>query len=258
MIVTTAEKMAELMPDATRLLSDEPEMESSLHYAQLALLVSCLEWHWRERNDYFIGANLTIYFSRQQLKNRDFRGPDFFLVKGANNAPRPSWVVWEEGGKYPDLIIELLSDSTAEIDRDIKKEIYQDRFRTPEYFWFSPDTLEFCGFQLDSGFYVEILPDAQGRRWSNVLNLSLGIVAGKLRYFTSGGELVPTMQEETSQAIADTQEAWEEADQAWEEADQAWEEARVALQRAEHEAQRAERLAAKLRELGVDPNQLSA
>jgi hypothetical protein len=31
-------------------MSDEPEeMESSRHYQQLALLVSSLEWHWRER-----------------------------------------------------------------------------------------------------------------------------------------------------------------------------------------------------------------
>jgi Uma2 family endonuclease len=77
----TAKRLDELMPDATLLESDEPEMESSLHYLQLALLVSCLDWLWRDRQDYFIGANLTIYFSRQQLKNRDFRGPDFFLVK---------------------------------------------------------------------------------------------------------------------------------------------------------------------------------
>ena len=40
---TTAEKIAELMPDATHLLSDEPEMESTLHWAQLVLLGTCLE-----------------------------------------------------------------------------------------------------------------------------------------------------------------------------------------------------------------------
>lgn len=57
------------------------ERESSLHYAQLLILVTCLKWLWRDRNDCFIGANLTIYFSRQQWRNRDFRDPDFFLVK---------------------------------------------------------------------------------------------------------------------------------------------------------------------------------
>ena len=74
----TAKQFADTMPDARLLLSDEPEMESSLHYLQLMLLVSCLNWHWHDRTDYFIGANLTIYFSRQELKKRDFRGPDFF------------------------------------------------------------------------------------------------------------------------------------------------------------------------------------
>ncbi len=77
-MVLTAGQLESMMPDATQLYSDEPEMESSLHYMQLLLLVSCLEWLWRDRNDFFIGANLTIYFSRQQLRNRDFRGPDFF------------------------------------------------------------------------------------------------------------------------------------------------------------------------------------
>ncbi len=71
----TAQEIEALMPDCTELLSDEPEMESSLHYTQLLILVTCLEWLWRDREDFFIGANLSVYYSRQQLKNRDFRGP---------------------------------------------------------------------------------------------------------------------------------------------------------------------------------------
>ncbi|MFM6310139.1 MAG: hypothetical protein ACKPGB_18110, partial [Dolichospermum sp.] len=67
----TAQEIEALMPDCTELLSDEPEMESSLHYTQLLILVTCLEWLWRDQEDFFIGANLSIYYSRQQLKNRD-------------------------------------------------------------------------------------------------------------------------------------------------------------------------------------------
>ena len=33
----TAQQIADLMPDTSQLESDEPEMESSLHYLQLAL-----------------------------------------------------------------------------------------------------------------------------------------------------------------------------------------------------------------------------
>jgi Uncharacterized protein conserved in cyanobacteria len=199
-MVITAQQLADLMPDATQLESDEPEMESSLHYDQLALLVACLEWLWRDRTDFFIGANLTIYFSRQQLKNRDFRGPDFFLVKKTENRPRKSWVVWEEDGKYPDLIIELLSESTAEVDKTLKKELYQDRFRTHEYFWFSPDTLELEGFRLINQAYEAIAANEAGWLWSESLSLYLGVEAGQLRYFQSNGQRVPTPEEAALQA----------------------------------------------------------
>lgn len=208
------------LPDATQLLSDEPEMESSLHYMQLMLLVSCLEWLWRDRQDFFIGANLTIFFSRQQLKNREFRGPDFFLVKGVEKHPRTSWVVWEEDGRYPDLIIELLSDSTARVDKTLKRDLYQSRFRTPEYFWFSPDTLEFQGFRLMGDRYTDITPNTQGHRWSETLQLYLGVEDNTLRYFTPEEQLVPTPEEV-----------------------------------AEQERQRADRLAEQLRSLGVTPDE---
>lgn len=231
----TAQELADQMPDATQLLSDEPEMESSLHYTQLLILVSCLEWLWRERDDFFIGANLTIYFSRQQLRNRDFRGPDFFLVKDTEKRDRKSWVVWEEAGKYPDLIIELLSTSTANVDRTLKKELYQNQFRTPEYFWFSPDDLEFAGFKLVGNQYQNITPDAKGWLWSEVLGLYLGVAAGKLRYFMSDGILVPSPEEA---------------------AEQEQQQKEIAQQQLEQERLRAERLAERLRSLGVDPDNL--
>lgn len=219
-MVMTAQQLADLMPDATQLESNEPEIESSLHYAQLALLVACLEWLWRDRTDFFIGANLTIYFSREQLKNRDFRGPDFFLVNQTQCRPRKSWVVWEEGGQYPDLIIELLSPATAKTDapreplceRSLKKVLYQDRFRTPEYFWFSPETLEFEGYRLVGQHYDAIAPNAAGQRWSEVLGLFLGVQDETLRYFHPSGELVPTPEESAAAAQAAAQQAQERGD----------------------------------------------
>jgi Uma2 family endonuclease len=47
-------------------------------------------------------------------------------------------VIWEEDGRYPDLIIELLSDSTANTDRHLKRDLYAERFYTTEHFYFSP------------------------------------------------------------------------------------------------------------------------
>ncbi|MEL0589975.1 MAG: Uma2 family endonuclease [Planktothrix rubescens PR221] len=221
----TAEQFEALMPDGTQVESEYIEMESMLHYLQLALLVSCLDWLWRDRTDYFIGANLTIYFSRQQLRNRDFRGPDFFLVRNTSKRPRKSWVVWEEEGKHPDLIIELLSNSTAETDKTTKKSLYQDQFRTQEYFWFSPDDLELTGFKLIGQEYQVIIPNQQGLLASEVLGLFLGIYQEKLRYFTPEGDLVPTPEEAALQAE----------------------------NRANEAENRAKRLAEQLQSLGIEP-----
>jgi Uma2 family endonuclease len=262
-------------------------MESSLHYAQLALLVACLEWLWRDQTDFFIGANLTIYFSRQQLRNRDFRGPDFFLVKRTEPRSRNAWVVWEEDGRYPDLIIELLSTSTANIDRTLKKDLYQNRFRTPEYFWFSPDTLEFQGFRLVGHEYETIVPNESNWRWSEELGLYLGVEANQLRYFTAQGEKVPTLAEAVAKAIAETEQAiaetvqtrqqlgqteqqlgqteqqLEQERQALEQTEQQLEQERQVLEQTEQQLeqerqqrieaqQRAEALAERLRAMGIN------
>jgi Uma2 family endonuclease len=224
----TSQEFEALMPDASQLLSDEPEMESSLHYTQLLLLVTCLEWLWQDRTDFFLGANLTIYFSREQLKHRDYRGPDLFLVKNTEKRPRASWTVWEEGGQYPNIIIELLSPSTEAVDRGLKKALYQDRFRTPEYFWFGPYNLELQGFRLSESRYEAIAPTPQGWLWSQELGLYLGLHDQRLRYFTAAGELVPTPEEA----------------------------AKAEMQRAEAEAQRADGMARYLRSLGLDPDHL--
>jgi Uma2 family endonuclease len=255
MSAITAQELEAQMPDASQLLSDEPEMESSLHYMQLMLLVTCLELAWRDRQDFFIGANLTIYFSRQQLKNRDFRGPDFFLVKNTSRTPRNSWVVWEEDGRYPDLIIELLSDSTADNDRGLKKILYAERFHTPEYFYFSPDTLEFAGFRLDINKYQPITPNSQGWLWSESLGFFLGIYDGELRYFTLEGSLLPTAQEaiqaEVAKGLAMYQQEKLRADQAQQDAEQERlkaEQERLRATQAESELQA---LREKMRSLGI-------
>ncbi|GGA23669.1 Uma2 family endonuclease [Okeania sp. KiyG1] len=254
-MVLTAQQLEAIMPDATQLESDEPEMESSQHYMQLMLLVSCLEWLWRDQDDYFIGANLTIFYSRQYLKTKDFRGPDFFLVKQTEKRPRKSWVVWEENGKYPNLIIELLSDSTARVDRNFKKNLYQDNFRTPEYFWFDPETMEFMGFRLDKNRYQEIQPNNQGWRWSEELELYLGVDGGQLRYFTANGQRVPTPQEAAIEEQLLVQEAQSQVQEAQSQVQEAQSQAQEAQSQVQQERERAERLAQRLRELGINPDE---
>ncbi|MEO0947451.1 MAG: Uma2 family endonuclease [Cyanobacteria bacterium J06641_5] len=224
------------------LYSDEPPLETYLHLQQMLLLMTCLGWLWRERENYFAAGNLSIYYSPGKIKSKDFRGPDFFVVLGTERRPRKSWVVWEEDGKYPNLIIEILSDSTAAVDRGCKKEIYQDIFRTPDYFWFDPDSEEFEGFHLVDGKYEPLEPNGSGWLWSEQLQLFLGIREGQLRYFMPSGELVPTPEEEAQRLQVEAVREREEALRSRQEADQ--------------EREKTKRLAERLRSLGVDPDNL--
>ncbi len=43
-------------------------------------------------------------------------------------------LIWEEEGRYPDVIVELTSPSTARTDKVRKKAIYEGTFRTPVSF----------------------------------------------------------------------------------------------------------------------------
>ncbi len=180
------------------LWSDEPQLETSLHLEQIIILLTCLKWWWRERHDFFASGNISIYYEKQQIKGKPhkFRGPDFFVVLNTDPRERDSWVVWQEDNRYPNLIIEILSKATAKTDRTTKKTLYQDKFTTPEYFWFHPKTLEFEGFRLVGGKYQPIEVNPQGWRWSEELGLYLGVYERQLRYFTEEGEIVPILAEQ--------------------------------------------------------------
>ncbi|MBE9118181.1 Uma2 family endonuclease [Lusitaniella coriacea LEGE 07157] len=193
------------------LFSDEPPLESELHLRQILLLLQSLEWFWNARQDFYACGNLTIYYSPNQRKSEQFRGPDFFVVLGVERKPRKSWVVWQEDGKYPNLIIEILSSSTAKTDRGLKKQIYQDIFRTPDYFWFDPDSLEFQGFHLVDGEYQDLQPNANGQLWSQQLQLYLGVHNSKLRWFDRENQLLLMPEEVARQEQQQREQAEQKA-----------------------------------------------
>jgi Uma2 family endonuclease len=216
----------------TNLYSDEPQLETDFHRRQIDLLIRLLEFCWQDRPDFYISGNLTVYYNEQQLKKRDFIGPDIFIVLGAEKKNRRSWAIWEEGGKYPNVVIELLSSSTATVDKGAKKKLYQDVWRVPNYYWFHPETMEFAGFSLVHGHYEAIAPTDAGWLWSDQLELFLGIHERQLRLFSQEGRLIPLPEE--GERLAKEQE-------------------RLAKEQAQ---QRTKQLEDYLRSQGIDPNNL--
>lgn len=246
--------------------SDEPEMESYVHLMQVVLLLSGLRWAWRDRSDYFASANMSIFYSvltaagNKVTRKLKFRGPDFFVALGVRDEPRRrSWVV-ENEGKYPDVIVEVLSSRTKNADRGRKKDIYEQIFRTHEYFLFDPNANTLEGFRLVDGKYVAIAPNAHGHLWSEKLEMALGLhdepkLQGKVaRYFTADGRMITIPEEEVLEAQRTASEALRALSAARDEAKQSRAKVVQANARARQAEARAAKLEEKLRSMGIDPD----
>lgn len=237
------------MPPTDLIFDDGEPLESNRHRIAMNVLIRSLQQAWADGNDYFTGGNMFIYYSSTQIRNRtavattggtpathclDFRGPDFFAVLNVDaDTSRQGWVVWEENGRYPDVIVELMSPSTAAIDKGIKKNLYEQTFRTSDYFVYDPfDPNSLQGWHLDDNQqYQPLTTNERGRLWCKRLSFWLGTWEGTidretavwLRFYDVAGNLV-LLPEEAAQAQAEAAQA------------------------------QAARLAARLRELGENPD----
>lgn len=191
--------LEEILPKIDLIDDDGEPMESDWHVKAMLLLISCTEWWFRDRDDFYVGGNMFIYFSEQQARNRDFRGPDYFFVKNTRRKPlRKYWVTWLENGRTPNVVIELCSRSTLKQDYGKKKLIYQDILHVSDYFCYNPDRKKLEGWRLKNGEYEPLKPNARGWLWSEELQLWVGVWKGKvgrfddtwLRFFDRDGNLV--------------------------------------------------------------------
>jgi len=218
--------------------SDGVPMDSELHWLQIHLLVECIDRRLRALGRGYAGGDMFVYFCPEQTlakdRRRHVRGPDVFVSLQGEQRLHKSWVVWNDGPL--DIVIELLSESTAKTDKTEKKRVYQDELVVPEYYWFDPNEPgDFRGFHLKDGVYVEVASQPRGAKGAAIVSLRaqlelrtwVGAYRGRhsvwLRWADIDGDVLPTTAESERQ-------------------------------RAEAERQRAERLAAKLRTLGIEPD----
>lgn len=240
----------ETLPTMYDLPSEDPSklgLPDEFHDFQPQLLrETCQPPHY-DREAMFIGTDLNLYYdSRNHLW---YKRPDWFLVLGVTRAQqqqdmRWSYVVWQEG-IAPFLVVELLSPGTEGEDlgqtlRSANKpptkwQAYEQYMRIPYYVIFDRYENQLRVFELMPTQYQEV-ELAEAKFWFRDIELGLGVWQGKyqnteglwLRWYDGAGNWIPTAQELAQQEY----------------------------QRAEREHQRAEKLAAKLRELGVNPDDL--
>jgi Uma2 family endonuclease len=156
--------------------------ESAKHLEQMLQLIAALQSWFAQRADVFVGGNLFVYY-RQGEPGKCF-SPDVLVAKGVRSRPieeRGSYRVWEEG-VVPQVLIELTSESTRQVDT-IRKPRQYAALGVHEYFLFDP-LGEFLaprlqGYRLNEQGRYERLPGEELD--SSELGLRLVVREGWLR-----------------------------------------------------------------------------
>lgn len=211
----------------------ESGLPDEFHIFQPQLLRETFQPTNYPKEEVFIATDLNIYYDvHHQLW---YKRPDWFTVLGVANSNqqqhlRLSYVIWQEG-VAPFMIVELLSPGTEQEDlgqtlRDVNKpptkwEVYEQILRIPYYVVFDRYTNKLRVFQLVGTRFQEMTLSDQ-KVWLDEIQLGLGVWQGSYQ---------------------DTQGLWLR----WYDAQQNW---------VPTPLEKAERLAAKLRELGVNPEDL--
>jgi Uma2 family endonuclease len=200
----------------------QPMGETDKHRKLMNTLIETLETHFAEEPEVYVSGNLMCYYVEGDPTKSV--SPDVFVVRGAHKGERRIYKFWEEPA--PNVVIEVSSRKTKNEDLQWKKQLYA-WLGVEEYFSFDPEYKlkpPLRAFRLRGKELVEEVV-ANNRVVSEKLGLELVNDEKTLRlYDPQSGQFLRTPAEE------------------------------VAARRQAED--RAARLAAKLRELGLDPDQI--
>jgi len=214
--------------------SDDTPVDNELQNLIPNLLEAILAMIWSDREDWFFGVDMGIYFD----PSVPAVVPDSFLSLGierfVGERGRLSYVLWEEDNIPPVLALEVVSKTYGgEYER--KKKLYAE-LGIEYYAVYLPDGIPrrkrqpFEVYQLVEGEYQQL---AGNPVWLPKIGLGLGRARGT--YLGRDREWL-YWYDETGQRFSTPEERIVEESA-----------------RAEQAVTRADRLAAKLREMGIDP-----
>lgn len=167
----------------------EPLAESDQQYNAITDTVHALRVRYADRPNVYVAGDMFVYYQRGE-PGRSV-APDVFVVFGAEKRLRPSYFIWREGGKAPDVAMEMASPSTYERDLLAKRDIYES-IGVTEYWRFDPllgacFTPPLAGDRLVDGRYaaIDVAEDGGGilRGYSETLGLDLCVRDGELHLY---------------------------------------------------------------------------
>lgn len=206
----------------------KPMAESMLQYQWIVTIRENLAQLFRDRTDVLVAADNFIY--PVEGNPRITTAPDVYVAIGRPAGLRSSYLVWEEGNLFPQVVFEILSPGNTVGEMDRKRLFYQ-RYGVQEYVIYNPDHPHLEVWTRSRRRLVEV---SDSHNWVSPL-LSI-------RFDMSGEELV--IHHPDGRPFLTVLEASLQADQNL---------ARMADER-DRERDANEKLRAKLRQLGIDPD----
>jgi Uma2 family endonuclease len=290
--ILTADPAGEELPGHKELPeSDGSAMPNMQQPAQTDMLNQCLVPVLRKIHpdkQFCVAGDCFIYFKYTQPVLAGCKAPDWFYVPGVppmlDGEIRRSYVLWKEGVR-PLIVMEYVSgDGSEEHDTTPnagKFWVYERAIGAAFYVIFDPQQSSLEVYQLVNGRYQPMAPNEHGRYLIEPMQVELGVWEGTFHDLTGAwlrgwdpatGKMLELVEERLEMAEGDLEASRERV----EAVEASLEETRELLteqgnkteaerKRADEEKKRADEekkrnavLAAKLRELGLEPDDLTA
>jgi Uma2 family endonuclease len=221
----------------------KPMADNTLQWDWMVMIVEELRRIFKGQ-EVFVAGNLFWY--PVEGDPHTVSAPDALVAFGRPPGYRGSYKQWKEGGIAPQVVFEVLSPSNTTEELEDKLRWY-DRFGVEEYYLIDPYQKQVSGWVRKRGRLRTVDPIHEFE--SPRLKIRFVVNGGELKLFTLDGREFQTRLERESEIEFRAEQSRIQSEQAVARAEQE-------RQRAQEAVRRAEQLAAKLRELGVNPDEL--
>jgi len=238
----------------------EPIAENTLQFDWIVTIKGSLEALFKDDPNVFVAGDLLWYPVEGDPETRV--APDAMVVFGRPKGHRGSYKQWEEGGIAPQVVFEVLSPGNRSGELGRKLVFYED-FGVEEYYQYDPDRearpgvrSPLWGWIRSDDRLVEI-PKMSGHV-SPLTKIRFELGEGKdalTIYRPDGRAFIGFVenQELAEAAVRQAQAAVRQAQAAERQAEEAERRTLLAEGQAQAERDRADALLARLRSLGIDP-----
>ena len=225
----------------------QPMSDNTKQFRWIVTIKENLEILFANALDVFVAGDLLWYPVEGNNKIRT--APDIMVVFGRPKGDRGSYKQWQEENVIPQVVFEILSPGNRAVEM-LKKAIFYQAYGVEEYYIYDPEDIKLTGL-IRSGNLLEPVDEMNG--WTSPrLGIRFELKEDTLEIYRPDGQKFLTSVELDQLREQESQRAEEERQRAEEERQRA----DNAIAQLEQEQQRYQALIERLRDRGIDPEQL--